>query len=130
MSQGIGLWTTFLHAYDKQIEHDSCNYGNTTKIQVGTATLVTYTYKPYNGKLIRTTYGENGTYIENVYDELDRIIGIKVNGVTKYRYAYNGNGDLYEVEDVDNNITVCYNYDINNRFISVWQTDGGDVAYT
>jgi YD repeat-containing protein len=86
------------------------DYGNTTKIQVGTATLVTYTYEPYNGKLIRTTYG-NGTYIENVYDELDRIIGIKVNGVTKYRYAYNGNGDLYEVEDVDNNITVCYNYD-------------------
>ena len=90
---------------------------------------MTYTYEAYNGNLLTTTYN-NGVVISNEYDELDRIIAIKINGVTKYKYSYNGNGNLSELSDIDNNITICYNYDINNRLISVWQTDGGDVAYT
>lgn len=36
---------------------------------------------------------------------------LKINGVVKYKYSYNGNGDLYSVEDIDNNTTYCYNYD-------------------
>ena len=111
------------------------DYGNTTEIKVGTYTLVTYEYEPYNGKLIKTTYG-TGMYVKNVYDELDRIIAIKVGGedideTTKYTYAYNGNGDLYEVKDIDNNITLCYNYYSLGRLLSSWQKIGDSVnSYT
>jgi YD repeat-containing protein len=111
------------------------DYGNTTEIKVGTYTLVTYEYEPYNGKLIKTTYG-TGMYVKNVYDELDRIIAIKVGGedideTTKYTYSYNGNGDLYEVTDVDSNTTSCYNYDSLGRLLSSWQKIGDSVnSYT
>ena len=32
------------------------------------------------------------------YDELDRIIEVKINGVVKYKYSYNGNLIIYKVE--------------------------------
>ena len=68
-------------------------------------------------KLIETTYG-NGDYVQNVYDEFDRLVGIKVNGVSKYTYSYNGNGDIVRIEDVDNGITEWYNYDSLDRLVS------------
>lgn len=85
------------------------NFGNVTSVKVGNYTLVTYTYGSKNGHLTRTTYG-NGTYIDNVYDKLDRVVEIKVNGETKYKYTYAGNGDLYSIEDIDSDIKFCYNY--------------------
>ena len=47
-----------------------------------------------------------------VYDVLDRIVQIKYNNTIKYQYAYNGNGDLCEVEDVANNIKYRYEFRI------------------
>ena len=48
----------------------SCNsFGNNIKEN---NTLVSYTYNNYNGKLATMTYG-NGTKVEYVYDELDRV---------------------------------------------------------
>ncbi len=106
-------------------------FGNTTQIKIGDNILVTYEYEPNNGKLLKTTYGENGTYVENVYDDLDRVMGIKINGVIKYTYVYNGNGDLYEINDIDNGITTCYNYDSLDRLVSSWKkTDTGVNSYT
>ncbi len=110
---------TYSFAYD--------GFGNVTSVSVGNYTLVSYIYAAYNGHLLRTTYG-NGTYIENVYDELDRIVQIKINGIVKYKYLYNGNGDLYCVEDVDNNTTYCYNYDSLGRLISSYQKTGSSVS--
>ena len=91
-----------------------------TSIWVGNDLLVSYTYADDNGNLTRTTYGD-GTYIDNVYDDLDRIIQIKIDGAVKYNYSYNGNGDLYRVEDVDNDTTYCYTYDSLGRLLSSWQ---------
>ena len=102
-------------------------FGNVTSVSVGNYTLVSYTYAAKNGHLTKTTYG-NGTYIENTYDELDRIVEVKINGVVKYKYSYNGNGDLYSVEDIDNNTTYCYNYDSLDRLISSYQKTGNIVS--
>lgn len=106
------------------------DFGNTTKIKVGNYTLVTYQYEANNGKLLRTTYG-NGNYVENIYDDIDRITGVKINGVTKYTYSYNGDGNIYEIKDLDNNITICYNYDSLKRLVSSQQKISNSVgAYT
>ena len=46
-------------------------------------------------------------------------------------FSYNGNGDLYEIEDLDNNITIWYNYDSLDRLVSSWQKIGDYVdSYT
>lgn len=103
---------TYAFAYD--------GFGNVTSIWVGNDLLVSYTYADDNGNLTRTTYGD-GTYIDNVYDDLDRIIQIKIDGAVKYNYSYNGNGDLYRVEDVDNDTVYCYTYDSLGRLLSSWQ---------
>ena len=101
-------------------------FGNLTSVSVGNYTLVTYEYGSYNGQLMKTIYG-NGDYIENVYDDLNRIVQIKINGTVKYNYTYSGNGDLYSVEDIDNNITEYYNYDSLDRLISSSQKIGETV---
>ena len=78
------------------------------------------------GNLTKTTYG-NGAYIENVYDVLDRIVQIKYNGSIKYKYAYNGNGDLCEIEDVANNIKYRYEYDSLDRLCASYTMVGSTV---
>ena len=84
------------------------------------------TYAANNGNLTKTTYG-NGAYIENVYDVLDRIVQIKYNGSIKYKYAYNGNGDLCEIEDVANNIKYRYEYDSLDRLCSSYTMVGTSI---
>ena len=112
--------------YSQTYSFEYDGFGNTTRIMVGNYTLVTYEYNVSKGYLTKTTYG-NGTYVENVYDELDRIVEIKVNGATKYNYVYNGEGELHSARDIDNNITICYNYDSLGRILSTVQRIGETV---
>ena len=46
---------------------------------------------------------------------------IRVWGFPHTLYSYNGNGDLYRVEDVDNDTVYCYTYDSLGRLLSSWQ---------
>ena len=85
----------------------------------------------YNGQNDRRTkaYG-NGAYIENVYDVLDRIVQIKYNGSIKYKYAYNGNGDLCEIEDVANSIKYRYEYDSLGNITAINRNGYAPISYT
>ena len=85
----------------------------------------------YNGQNDRRTkaYG-NGAYIENVYDVLDRIVQIKYNGSIKYQYAYNGNGDLCEIEDVANSIKYRYDYDSLGNITAINRNGYAPISYT
>ena len=76
---------------DYNYTYDS--FGNKTSVSVGDRTLAQYEYAPNNGNLIKTTYG-NGNTVELVYDIFDRVVEEKYNGTVKYRYVYNGEGDL------------------------------------
>ena len=49
------------------------------------------------------------------YDVLDRIVQIKYNGNIRYKYYYNGNGDLYEIEDRATRTRYRYEYDSLGR---------------
>ena len=59
----------------------------------------------------------NGFYIENTYDELDRVIETKYNGNIKFTYVYNGNGQLYSMTDAINNTTTYYEYDGTGKLV-------------
>ncbi len=49
-----------------------------------------------------------------------------MNGETKYKHTYAGNGDLYSIEDVDSDIKFCYNY---CRALNVYGTVLVEYAY-
>ena len=106
--------TTYILTYD--------NFGNTDKIKVGNTQIVDYTYNNYNGKLNTITYG-NGFTESYVYDKLDRISEICYNGVTKYKYSYDTNGNLYKIVDIPSNTVTIYKYDTRNRVVSAIKYD-------
>ncbi len=102
------------------------NYGNITGIQAGSYTLATYEYAPYNGKLLKLTYG-NGDYEEYTYDHLDRLVKVLYNGTEeKYSIVYNANGGIHSI--TESGITHLYEYDSLGRLIRAWQKDSSGVT--
>ena len=105
-------------------------YGNTTKIEVGTTagkiTLGSYTYAPNNGVLQRMTYG-NGDYTDYTYDDLGRTAQVSTSDGGLYTYVYTGDGQLFSISDLTNNLTYRYNYDTLGRLIGS-STNSGDEA--
>jgi len=95
-------------------------WGNVLTIKAGNYTLATYEYAANNGKLKKLTYG-NGDYEEYVYDELERLVQTKLNGVTEYTVKYDANGRLYSL--TENGVTHIYEYDSLDRLVRAWQED-------
>lgn len=106
---------------DYNYTYDS--FGNKTSVSVGNRELARYEYAPNNGNLIKTTYA-NGNTVELVYDVFDRVVEEKYNGTVKYRYVYNGEGDLAKKIEVQRSglsekevNVVNYEYDSLDRLI-------------
>ena len=99
--------TTYILTYD--------NFGNTDKIKVGSTQIVDYTYNNYNGKLNTITYG-NGLTESYEYDALDRISEIWYNGVKRYEYSYDVNGNLYKIVDIPEDTITIYRLDETRIF--------------
>ena len=110
---GIDTATT-----DYTLTYDT--FGNVLTIKAGNYTLATYEYAGNNGKLKKLTYG-NGDYEEYVYDELERLVQTKLNGVIEYTVKYDANGRLYSL--TENDSTHIYEYDSLDRLVRAWQED-------
>ena len=82
-------------------------YGRLSAVKAGNYTLVSYTYDNDGINITSVTYA-NGLVIGYRYDILDRVTEIKYNNVTKYKYAYTGEGALLFVEDAENNTKKVY----------------------
>ena len=94
-------------------------------IKAGNYVLATYEYAGNNGKLKKLTYG-NGDYEEYVYDILERLVSVKLNGVTEYTVKYDNNGRLSSL--TEDGATHIYEYDSLDRLIRAWQEDGNGNA--
>ena len=110
-----GIHQDYNYTYD--------SFGNKTSVSVGNRELARYEYAPNNGNLIKTTYA-NGNTVELVYDVFDRVVEEKYNGTVKYRYVYNGEGDLAKKIEVQHSglsekevNVVNYEYDSLDRLI-------------
>ena len=106
--------TTTNYTYEDETDRQHLTY-ITAKLSVE------YVYE--NGNLIKTTYA-NGNTVELVYDVFDRVIEEKYNGTVKYRYVYNGEGDLAKKIEVQRSglsekevNVVNYEYDSLYRLI-------------
>ena len=106
-------------------------FGRTTATQVGNdstwRTLSSIEYAP-NGQIAKQTYG-NQDYIENSYDDLDRIIEKKYNGSSTNRavYKYGTNGKLSQSIDFATNTRTKFVYDLANRVVSEREYTGTGV---
>ena len=132
--------TTYTFEYDA--------FGNSTEIGVGNNALASYEYNDYNGKLIKTTYG-NDFVIEYVYNHLELLseLWYTVNGIRykAFEYEYTSDGKLYKYIDntecvnctagVDTASHVCkskvtvYKYDDNDRLVSFTEYTADDMYH-
>ena len=105
-------------------------FGNVLSTKFGTKTLMTNTYAPNNGKLTSSTYG-NGTSINYVYDNLDRIVSLRYNNneQTAFNYTYNRFGSVSAITDTASGIAKIYDYDTVGRLISARTENGTNDVF-
>jgi len=106
--------TTYNLSYD--------SFGNLSTVKAGTNTLASYEYNDNNGKLTKTTYGNNFT-VTNVYDNLDRLSQIMYNNAVAYTVSYNGDGAVSKIVDAKSGITTEYEYDSLGRLVTATERE-------
>jgi len=112
---------------------DYDSMGNNAAVKVGNQPLITNTYEQYNsnrntGNLLESTYGNNQK-VGSDYDILDRVTALKYGGEIKFKYAYDGNGNLGIKEDLVNGVNYKYTYDFANRLGKVTDNQGNSTNY-
>ena len=116
-------------AYE-EYNHTYDVFGNQLSVSVGNMPLSTNTYAPNNGKLTSSTYG-NGTSINYVYDNLDRIVSLRYNNneQTAFNYTYNRFGSVSAITDTASGIAKIYDYDTVGRLISARTENGTNDVF-
>ena len=96
------------------------NYNEYNKLlstYVGDSQIVSNTYSPYNGNLLKVSYG-NGSVISYTYDEYNNVTNIKCNDNIVAEYTYNKNGQISVCDDSESGETTYYYYDCNGNLES------------
>ena len=96
------------------------NYNEYNKLlstYVGDSQIVSNTYSPYNGNLLKVSYA-NGSVISYTYDEYNNVTNIKCNGNIVAEYTYNKNGQISVCDDSESGETTYYYYDCNGNLES------------
>ncbi|MBQ7906908.1 MAG: hypothetical protein IJ309_02935, partial [Clostridia bacterium] len=119
--------TEYSFTYDIYGNLSSVTIGST---EVGVRQLASYIYAQNNGNLESITYG-NGTAVHYLYDNLDRIIGIRYNEDTENAviYTYLPSGQIASAYDVENATTYNYYYDGSGKLTSERVKTNGTVVY-
>jgi RHS repeat-associated protein len=134
---GIVVTNSYTYENDrlKSITHNGFSYnfsydpmGRNTKVSVGTQDLITNTYEARTGKLLESTYG-NGHKISSDYDSLDRVVSDRHNGTVRFRYRYDGEGNLGYHADLVNGVNYRYIYDLAERLVKVVDSKGNSLSY-
>ncbi|MCK9471543.1 MAG: RHS repeat-associated core domain-containing protein, partial [Bacilli bacterium] len=110
------------------------NYKDVTSIKIAGTTVIENNYKDentskYSGLIEASSYG--GDLLEFIYDKENRIKEVYVNGDMQIEYFYDSLGNISEVIDhkVDPSVTYYYNFDEENRLVTITSTDGNKVTY-
>ena len=103
--------------YSQKYKFSYNDYGQTTRITLGTTNLYTlakYTYAANGGPLTQVEYG-NGATVNYTYDKFGRNLQTTTSSGDEYSYAYTGDGQLYQMKDVAGNLDYRYSYDTLGR---------------
>ncbi|WHY01333.1 DNRLRE domain-containing protein [Neobacillus sp. DY30] len=112
-------------------------FGDTTKVNIGSKSLVTKTYDN-STHLLQSSQYSLGDTIYYGYDNADRITYKSLNQSPKtnssvipnFSYEYDNNGNLGIHTDRDNNVSYRYDYDILNRITKIQDSLGNSFEYT
>jgi RHS repeat-associated protein len=129
---GVNITNSYSYENDKlkAITHNVFSYnfgydslGNNTTISVGNQNLITNIYEAITSKLLESKYGNNQR-ISYAYDNEDRIISENyidnINIIKeRYRYEYDGNGNIGYHEDFINYLNYRYIYDLADRLVKI-----------
>ena len=102
-------------------------FGNNTEIKAGNYELASYTYNSNNGKLSSVTYG-NGFKVSYTYDALDRVETVLYNNTVVHRYHYDSQGNISKFEDLANNKTYVYRYNVKGQLVEMYEQSGNDTT--
>lgn len=141
---------TITYTYDKfgnltSITDGACvytltynKYGDLDTIKVGSLELVNYNYTNesstsiYTGEVNNIKYNYGTIYFE--YNELHQVEKIYHNTKTTsglvLEYLYNDYGEISSYTDHLENVTYYYNYDYQNRLITINASNGNNFKYT
>jgi len=120
---------------------------NLTNVTDARNNATTYGYNEFNqvmsitnalNQVIQFGYNKNanknkivlpkGDVVANKFDALNRLASISYNGVNKFSFVYDSNGNITSVTD-DAGKTTSYQYDKNNRVTKVTEGTGNIVNY-
>ena len=110
--------TSYSFTYDQ--------FGNVETTKAGPKTLATNTYNSNNGNLKNTVYG-NGFKLGYTYDIRDRVTAALHNGTAKFRWSYGADGQVGRHEDLINQKTYQYTYDLAGRLLRTDISDGSMI---
>ena len=117
-----GQLTTILYnGFSYGFEYNS--FGRLTRASVAGRTLITHSYAPNNGNLLKSTYG-TGVYIDYAYDSYDRPMKKIWNNTVVSTITYDARGNVYKTTDGFTGITTIYSYDLIGRRLSSESTNG------
>ena len=141
---------TITYTYDKfgnltSITDGACvytltynKYGDLDNIKVGSLELVNYNYTNesstsiYTGEVNNIKYNYGTIYFE--YNELHQVEKLYHNTKTTsglvLEYLYNDYGEISSYTDHLENVTYYYNYDYQNRLITINASNGNNFKYT
>jgi len=110
------------------------DYKDITAIKIAGSTVLSNSYKDvntsqYSGLIDETTYGTD--LIRFTYDDEKRIKEVFVNNIKQIEYTYDSIGNIAKIIDYKANpdITYYYNFDEQNRLVTVTSSDGNNVSY-
>jgi RHS repeat-associated protein len=81
-----------------------------------------------NGRQVKITYPD-GSSVESGYDAVDRQTSVSYNGVERYSFEYDPNGNLTKETDQVQNESIEYTYDADNKLKSVIQPKDNKTEY-
>jgi RHS repeat-associated protein len=120
----------------KQITHNGFNYifdydkfGNNTSVNVGTQNLITNTFDTKIGILDKSVYG-NGQTTDFNYDNLNRVKEILYNSTKRYEYKYDNAGNVGFMNDLVNNVSYRYIFDLADRLAAIADSQGNTTKFS
>jgi RHS repeat-associated protein len=129
-----GITKQYDFANDKisKITHNGFSYninydefGNLTKMNIGSQNIITNNYIANNGLLSNSTFA-NGGIVKYSYNKFGQISRLEKND-NAYDYVYSAKGEISSIKDKTN--TSYYVYDISGRLLDEIATNGYSTSY-
>ena len=114
----------------KQITHNGFGYNfaydkwaNVQGVSIGSQVWVDNTFASGGGNLVRTTYG-NGQRLDYGYDVHDRVTSVAADGRTLAEFAYDSDGRMAKINDIQNSGTISYSYSSTGDLLDLRNAQG------